>query len=389
MTHALLLLLGLALIAAVLWDTFEVVILPRRVTRRLRLTRAYYLATWGLFSAWMRRVPAGKARERKLSYYGPLSLIFLMLVWAAGLVFGFAALHYALSTPLHTPAGDMPQVAAENFGTYAYMSGVVFFTLGFGDVFPLGAAGRALAVVEAGLGFGFLAVVIGYLPVLYQSFSRRELQTTMLDARAGSPPSAAEFLRRHAGQDALGEVNASLREWEQWAADLLESHLSYPLLSYYRSQHDNQSWLAALTTALDTCALIVVGAGGLRPWQAELTFAMARHALVDISQIFNQPPRPPEPDRLPPAELARLRRTLAAAGLPLRDDPAADAKLAELREMYEPYVNSLSCYLLMPLPPWIVETERVDNWRTSAWGKISAGIRPPAPAEKSDEEHLW
>src|SRR5918912_1431846 len=204
-----LLIAGALAIVVVLGDAFEAIILPRRVTRRLRLTRLFYLLTWALTSTLIRRVPPGKKRERYLSYYGPLSLIFLILVWAAGLIFGFAVIHWALTTPLHTPAGDMPQVAAETFGTYLYMSGVIFFTLGFGDVFPLFGVGRALSVVEAGTGFGFLAVVIGYLPVLYQSFSRRELYITLLDARAGSPPTAAEFLRRHADHDALRELNAT------------------------------------------------------------------------------------------------------------------------------------------------------------------------------------
>jgi hypothetical protein len=387
---ALLFVCGALIIAIVLWDAFEAIILPRRITRRLRLTRLFYLMTWSFSAALARRVPAGKRRERYLSYYGPLSLIFLLGVWASGLVFGFTLLHWALGTPLHTPATDMPQVASETFGVYLYMSGVTFFTLGFGDVFPLEAKGRALAVIEAGTGFGLLAIVIGYLPVLYQSFSRREVSITMLDARAGSPSTATELLRRHAEHRSLSELDELLREWERWSADLLESHLSYPLLSYYRSQHDNQSWLAALTTILDTCALLISGACGVRVWQAQLTFAMARHAVVDISQIFNTPPIAPDPERLSAESLARMRQTLSKVGVEFCDFGGSREKLAELRAMYEPYVNALSCYLLMPLPPWIVRAEAADNWRTSAWGKISAGIEAPAAeVAPPDKEHVW
>ena len=374
---------GSTIIVIVLWDAFEAIILPRRVTRKIRLTRLFYLYTWAPFSAAARRIPAGKRREKYLSFYGPLSLLTLLLVWATGLIAGFAMLHWALEDRLNVAE------EARTVGTYFYLSGTTFFTLGFGDIVPLTPLGRTLAVVEAGMGFGFLAIVIGYLPVLYQAFSRREVSITLLDARAGSPSSATELLRRHGAHASMDDLDVLLRGWEQWSAELLESHLSYPLLSYYRSQHDNQSWLAALTTILDTCALLMAGVDGRRAWQAQLTFAIARHAVVDIAQIFNTAPEAPEPPRLRAEELARIRRLLSGVHIDLRDGAAADQKLEELRQMYEPYVYALSCYLLMQLPPWVVERKISDNWRTSAWGRISAGMEPPTQMEARDEEHIW
>ena len=136
------------------------------------------------------------------------------------------------------------------------------------------------------MGLGFIALVIGYLPVLYQAFSRREVNVALLDSRAGSPPSAAELLRRHAfegGQEALITL---LGEWERWAAEILESHVSYPILCYYRSQHDTQSWLSALVSILDTCALLISVIESPPSRQAQLTFVMARHALIDLGQVF-------------------------------------------------------------------------------------------------------
>src|SRR3989449_2984761 len=153
------------------------------------------------------------------------------------------------------------------------------------------------------------------LPVLYQSFSRRELNITLLDARAGSPPSAEELLRGFGADHE--ELTVLLAEWERWGAEVLESHLSYPVLSYYRSQHDNQSWLAALTTVLDASALVMVGIEGACARQAGLTFAMARHAVVDLAQVLGRPPIGSAPDRLPSSELARLRTRLAGAGVVL------------------------------------------------------------------------
>src|SRR5207248_1750142 len=154
-----------------------------------------------------------------------------------------------------------------SFTAYVYFSGTTFFTLGYGDLVPTGAWGRALSVAEAGIGFGFLATIISYLPVLYQTFSRREITISLLDARAGSPPTAGEFLRRLADAKAVAGTGVLLADWERWAAELLESHLSYPVLSYYRSQHDNQSWVATLTMILDTSALVIAGVNGADDYQ--------------------------------------------------------------------------------------------------------------------------
>src|SRR5206468_6633501 len=227
---------------------------------------------------------------------------------AASLVTAFAMVQAGIGTRLNVE-GDAA------FLDHLYLSGETFFTLGLGDVTPMSRAGRAITVIEAGVGFGFLALVIGYLPVLYQSFSRREVNITLLDARAGSPPSAEELLRGFGADDE--ELTVLLAEWERWAAEVLESHLSYPVLSYYRSQHDNQSWLAALTTVLDASALVMAGIEGACARQARLTFAVARHAAVDLAQVLGRPPAVAAADRLPSDELARLRAALWASGVVL------------------------------------------------------------------------
>jgi hypothetical protein len=352
---------ALTLINLVLWETFETIILPRRVPRRLRLTRLFYRFTWRLWSALAARIRDVGWREEYLSFYGPLSLILLLGFWAAALVFGFALLHWGLGSDLAAPEGE------PGFGATVYMSGVTFFTLGHGDIVPRDPVGRAMAVLEAGTGFAFLALVVGYLPVLYQAFSRREVNISMLDGRAGSPPSAMELLRRHSRDHRAEALDQFLHDSERWCAELLESHLSYSLLAYFRSQHEKESWVAALTTVLDTSALVMVGIEGVPTGPAQRTFAMARHAAVDLTQVFNQPPADPKPPRLPPADLAEVRAALAETGLKLRADKAADEELLHLRRMYEPYVNALANYLLMPLPPWIPSADATDDWRTSAW----------------------
>lgn len=379
-------LIGVVLIIVVLWDVFETIVLPRRVTRRFRLTRVFYRSTWAPWSMLARMIHKSKRRETFLSVYGPLSLLVLLVMWATTLVFGFALLHWAFGSHIYTANGPV------GFLTDLYYSGTTFFTLGLGDIAPINPGARAMTVIEASLGFGLLALVIGYFPVLYQAFSRREVNISMLDARAGTPPTAAELLRRHQEAHSLDGLDQLLRDWEMWAADLMESHLSYPILCFFRSQHDNQSWLAALNTVLDACSLVMVGIDGIPKWQAQLTFKMARHAVVDISQIFNTSPVMHDGSRLPKEDLAKLRLVLSDCAVALRNEPGDEETLEELRAMYEPYTRVLSRYLMMPLPGWLPKARASDNWQTSAFENASTApdqpfrkclLNPSSPKERA------
>lgn len=372
---------GIALFLIVVWDAFEAIILPRRVTRRFRITRLFYRTTWRSWRFLINLLPQRKTREALLGFYGPMSLILLIVVWAVGLVLGFGLMQYGSGSAVIVN-GQLP-----GFWTDLYMSGTTFFTLGLGDVVPRSTLARVLVVAEGGFGFGFLAALIGYLPVIYNSFSRREVNISLLDSRAGTPPTAGELLRRHTydrGQEALREL---LKEWELWSAELMESHLSYPVLGFFRSQHDNQSWIASLTAILDTCALVKVGIEGACERQAELTFAIARHAVVDLSQVFGTQPRPLAHERLSNVDLRRIRDTLAQQGLKLRDGAEADQQLVELRAMYEPYVYALAAYLNQSLPGWIPEHKRKDNWQTTAWAE-AAGYARKKPETVAVDDHF-
>jgi hypothetical protein len=353
-------LIGLLIILIIFQDAFETVILPRRVSRRIRLARLFYFTTWGVWSLSAHKMESLDRRETFLSYYGPLSLILLIALWAVMLILGFATLQWAFGSAMNTH-GPI------TFGTDLYMSGTTFFTLGLGDVTPASGMARFLTVLEAGVGFGFLALVIGYLPVIYQSFSRREVGISMMDAHAGSPPNAVELLRRHKSGEVMGELVEHLHTWENWSADILESHLSYPLLIFYRSQHDRESWLATLTTILDVCALLIVGIDDVPTQSAWFTFAIATHASVDLAQAYTDPEETPPYNRLPPEDFARLQEQLAAVGIVLHDEETAEQRLSELRKKYEPYVKALARRLLMPLPGFLAEDQSPDDWQTSAW----------------------
>jgi len=372
---------GVAIFLIVIWDAFEAIILPRRVTRKFRLTRLFYRSTWITWKFMTALIPSRKTREALLGFYGPLSLLVLVGVWAVGLVLGFALMQYGAGSAV-VMTGAQP-----GFLTDIYLSGTTFFTLGLGDVIPRSGLSRALVVTEAGFGFGFLAAMIGYLPFIYGSFSKREVNISLLDSRAGTPPTAGELLRRHGykyGQDALAQL---LKDWELWSAELMESHLSYPVLAYFRSQHDNQSWIASLTAILDTCALVIAGIEGACEKQAELTFAIARHAVVDLSQVFGTAPKPLPHDRLPAQDLRRIRDILAQHGMKLHDGEEADRKLAGFRKMYEPYIYALANYLNQTLPPWIPPKKGKDNWQTTAWAQ-SAGLVDKEIATVIADDHF-
>jgi hypothetical protein len=352
------LLAGIACLFTVLIDAFQTIILPRRATGRFRLTRLFYIATWRPWAFVARQIKNVRKRETAFSFYGPLSLILLLMVWAGTMVVGFALIFYSLGSPFNDSTSQ-PRMRTD-----LYVSGTTIFTLGLGDVTPRSQPTRVIIVLESGTGLGFLAVVMGYFPVLYGAFSRREVSISLLDARAGSPPTAAELMRRHAYKGAEQDLSALLLEWERWSAELLESHISYPQLCYFRSQHTNQSWISALTAILDSSALLIAGVRGHEARQAQLTFAMARHALIDLTQIFSLKPVNEGPDRLPPDRYEQLRDIVCQSGMNACRDLQFYDRLRDMRALYEGHATALSNFLYMPLPPWIAEQPKRDNWNT-------------------------
>lgn len=393
--HIVALIAGVICCAGVALDAFQTIVLPRRPTGRLRITQFFFLFTWGPWAAMAQRTNNTRVREQIYSVYGPLSLLLLLLLWAILLIFGFSLFFYALGSPFTDVLGAQTAAGISRYRTDLYVSGTTLFTLGLGDVVPHSLATRALIILESGVGLGFVALVIGYLPVLYQSFSRREVSIALLDARAGSPPTAAELLRRHGFEGGEEALVALLAEWERWSAEILESHISYPILCYYRSQHDNQSWLSSLVAILDTCALLISVIQGTPSRQAQLTFMMARHALVDLGHVFHlekneDQVRRAEVDRLPSAEFDKLCEALGDIHLRLCADPASAKRLHTIRTLYEPEAIALSDYLRMPLPLWSSEPRKKDQWRllTKLHSEAEAGSSASQLSDRARSVYL-
>lgn len=366
--HTVAFIAGIFCCVGVALDAFQTIILPRRPTGRFQITGIFFVTTWRPWVAIASRTQNAKAREQLYSVYGPLSLLLLLVLWALLLILGFALFFFSMGSPFADSIVGSGASLWARFGTDLYVSGTTLGTLGLGDVLPRSPLARMLVICESGVGLGLVALVIGYLPVLYQAFSRREVSVALLDARAGSPPTAAELLRRHSFEGGDAALETLLAEWERWSAEILESHISYPILCYYRSQHDNQSWLSALVAILDTCALRISVIEGTPSRQAQLTFVMARHALIDLGHVFHIQDqkawlRQAGQERLPSADFNRLCGVLGDVHLRLCGDPASAKRLNTIRALYEPHALALADYLRMPLPVWVAERREKDQWQ--------------------------
>jgi hypothetical protein len=167
----------------------------------------------------------------------------------------------------------------------------------------------------------------------------------------------------------------------------LESHLSYPVLARFRSHHDSQSWISSLTAILDTCAFVLAGLENTCTRQAQFTFAMARHTVVDLAQVFKCLPQQPEQDRLTPENFVALCDLLAAEGIVMKERKEIEQRLTELRMMYEPYLYTMSRYFLLSLPTWTPQVTHPDNWQASPWGE-DEGPHPRKRGRRSHEGHF-
>ena len=331
--HALAGVAGALLVLLMLAEVFVTFLLPRRVRRDPNLARGFVRLMWRPWRAVARLLPDALA-DTILGFFGPAALITELLVWALGIVLGYTLLHWSFGSH-------------GSFAEDLYFSGGEFLSAGPGA--EVGAATRILALLEAATGIGVVFVVIGYLPSIYGAYSRREIAISQLSPRAGSPATAGGLLRRVAAQGRFDELEQWLREAEAWAAELMETQLSYPLLAWYRSQHLNQSWLAALTVIVDASAIVMSGKVEGSEGQAELTYAVGRHALSDIALQFRIRAEGAR-DRLSDEQFQELRRAVESCGGPLREAESMRRRLDHLRGGYEENAASLAQLLALRLP---------------------------------------
>jgi hypothetical protein len=336
---------GTAVIAFTLSEFFVAFLLPRRVKHEPRIARVILVAGWRVWRFLARRLST-RSGDTMLGFYGPLLLLFAIALWALALIFGFALLQWAGGSHIVRGGGG-------GFDDDLFFSAGGFLSASM-QLSPSTAFARALFLGEAACGFGVLFVAIGYLPAIYQAYSRREVTVAQLAPRAGTPPSAGALLVRAGRRGGWPDLDLYLAEWEGWAAELMETHLSYPALAYFRSQHVGENWLAALTTVLDACAFSIAAAPERSEIEAaEITFSIGRHALADVSHVLRAKPRRSDPQRLSSADFDALWDLAARSGLDLGAKDEVEPRLKELRVGYEPLVSGLSRALELAPPSWL------------------------------------
>jgi hypothetical protein len=344
---------GAVLIALMLSEFFVTFMLPRRVRRDPRIARGLIRLFWRPWRAFARRL-SQSSEDTFLGLFGPLALLSQLLVWTVGLILGFALVEYA------AVGGGFGHGLLFSSGLFLSAEGVSGST-----------AVHVIALFEAAIAIGVLFIVIGYLPAVYGSFSRREIAVSQLATRAGSPPAAGAILCRAAKRERWRELERDLQSWEEWAAELMETHLSYPILGYYRSQHVNQNWLAALTAMVDVAAFVSAIEADGENEAANITYSIGRHALADLSLQFRVKYR--DAERLSDAEFDRLYEAVQDAASSPVDKEEARRRLAELRRAYEPKAVGLSDWFALELPPWLRTEDMEELMRLPGVGVRSYG----------------
>ena len=334
---------GLVVLVWTLLDVFRTLVMPRAARGRFRLSRILFQLMWRPWRWIGVRRKTVLARERVLATAAPFFFFVLLVGWASLAVLGYGLILWSPAF-VHGMGGS-----DSSFGTAVYFGGSSLFTLGFGDVVATGWT-RAVVVIAGATGLGLVAVVIAYLPVLYQAFNRREVGVLLLDARAGSPPSGPELLHRMGSAGVASSLPTLFAEWERWVADVLETHMSYPLLALFRSPHDNTSWITSLGSVLDAATLVLTSVDDKPDERAKLLYGTGVHAVEDLFYYLRLTERETLIQR---EEFEDVLQDLKDEGFSVRPVDDAFPRFTEKRANYAPRLEAIAVLLAAPPGLWI------------------------------------
>lgn len=349
---------GIVLVAIVLYDVFETVVVPRKTGRRFRMAPLVTVFAWPIWRRIGLRLQPAWRREDFLATFAPLIIIVLLVTWVSALIFGFGLMLHALEEEIRP--------RSIGYQTSFYLAGTSLFTLGFADVIPVGPLARIVALVAGASGLAVVALVISLVFNLFASFARREVLVLLLDARAGVPPSGVMLLETFARHDVLDELAPLFARYEIWTAEMLDSHLAFPLLPFFRSSHDGQSWVSALGAVLDAATLLGTtttreSAGDQGPMRqaraaAAMMYSVGCHALIDLTQM-RMPRAALETERGQPgierSEFEAACQRLNDAGFATDCSEASWLAFSDRRSVYAVRLNMLATFFASPPTQWI------------------------------------
>lgn len=343
---------GMAILIVALVDVFQTVIVPRAEDTFFRVSRYATRALWRLWPPLARAIYPGNAdaREDLLGTYAPFALMFQLALWVGMLLWGWGLLFYGLRAQLHPPN--------ISFGSAVYFAGTSLMTIGYGDIVPVTMLTRAFAIVTAASGLGVVAIVISFLFAVFGAFQRRETFVVTIGARAGAPPSGVGLLAVHAGAGILSDLAEVFRQAQTWTAEVMESHLAYPILIYFRSSHDYESWVGTLGTVLDAAALVISTLdsesmeNAQTQGQARILYELGRHLVVDFTAYFRLGTHEGAVG-VERGEFDAACDHLQKKGYRIRDRDAGWTEFARLRSTYAEALNAMARWLEIPPVQWV------------------------------------
>lgn len=362
---------GIAIVALTLSDVFQSVVMPRATGRRFRISFYVWRVSWKLWPGIGWRFYGGDAdrREEFLAVFAPLMLTLLIGFWAGLLILGFGTLLWGMRDGISPPHAS--------FGTMLYFAGTSLLTIGFGDVVGRAGAPRLVSVLAALAGLSFLSILTAFLFAIFGSFQQRETFVVTVAARAGSPPSGVNLLAIAGYSRTSEDLSPLMIDAQRWAAAVMESHLAYPMLAFFRSSHDDQSWIGTLGTLLDAATLMMTTIEGARDGQARIFYNVGRHATRDLSRYFRVAGTEGAVG-VERSEFDHACDRLSAAGYALRERDEAWMRFANLRGSYAPHLFELARFFQIPPLQWIGDRSIIA---VAPHGELALKIRAPGPPD--------
>jgi Ion channel len=350
--------LGALLIVAVIWDLFETIVVPRPTPGWFRIGRYVVRLSWR-FVRTIGRSRNGKNHDTLLGLFAPAATLALLTVWLGAMILGYGLILFSVRDQIRPEPADL--------GTTVYFAATSILTLGFGDFVAAGPAARTVVVVSAVSGLGVVALVVTFLFSLYGSYQRREVKVVTLQAAAGAPPSAVQLLKTYARLDLVERLPELFYEWERWSAEVLDTHVAYPLLGFFRSSHDNLSWISALGTVLDAACLVLTTVEGVPRGEAELFRRVGSHLVEDITNLgFRSGVALPTAAEVAETALDRAAfdeacARLSRAGYKLAAGDAAWERFEAARSAYAGRLDAMAAYWATPTNSWLEPAEELRS----------------------------